>query len=128
MKKNKIIFWVSTSIVALMMLFSAFGYFTNTDMKAAFVHLGFPDYFRIELGVLKVLGALALLIPIVPKKIKEFSYFGFVITFISAIVGHISTGDPLTNIIGPIVFLIILAISYIFLNKHEHHNRNLSKG
>ena len=104
------------------MLFSAFGYFTNTDMKAAFVHLGFPNYFRIELGVLKVLGALVLLIPIVPKKLKDFAYFGFALTFISAIVGHIATGDPLTNIIGPIVFLGILTISYRFSKKHEHAN------
>ena len=120
MKKNKIIFWVSTAIVSVMMLFSAFGYFTNTEMKAAFVHLGFPTYFRIELGVLKAVGALVLIIPIIPKKAKEFAYFGFTITFISAIVGHLSSGDPVPMIIMPIAFLIILAVSYIFLNKHEH--------
>ena len=46
MKTNKIIYWTTTGIISTMMLFSAFGYFTNPDMKAAFVHLGFPDYFR----------------------------------------------------------------------------------
>lgn len=120
MKRNKTIFWISTSIVTVMMLFSAFGYFTNTEMKAAFVHLGFPSYFRIELGVLKVAGALVLIIPIIPKKLKEFAYFGFAITFISAFIGHISSNDPLAMAMMPIVFLIILVVSYIFLNKHEH--------
>ena len=117
MKKNKIIFWVSTGIVTVMMLFSAFGYFTNIEMKAAFVHLGFPDYFRIELGVLKVLGALALIIPIVPSKLKEFAYFGFALTFVSALIGHVSSGDPISMAIMPIVFFGILTVSYIFLRK-----------
>jgi len=88
MKKDKIIYWVSTGIVAGMMLFSAFGYFTNQEMKAAFVHLGFPKYFRIELGILKVLGSLALILPMTPKKLKDFAYFGFAITFISAFISH----------------------------------------
>ena len=70
MKTNKIIYWTTTGVISAMMVFSAYGYFSNPDMKAAFVHLGFPDYFRIELGVLKILGALALILPMVPAKIK----------------------------------------------------------
>ena len=50
MRVKKIIYWTSTVLISLMMLSSAWGYFTNPDMKGAFVHLGFPDYFRIELG------------------------------------------------------------------------------
>jgi len=64
MKKEKIIYWSTTGIVTAMMLFSAYGYFTNQEMKGAFVHLGFPGYFRIELGVMKILGALALILPV----------------------------------------------------------------
>lgn len=117
MNKNKIIYWTTTGIISAMMLFSAFGYFTNADMKAAFVHLGFPDYFRIELGVLKVLGALALLFPQVPDKIKSFAYFGFSLTFISAFIAHSASGDPIAVSAAPITFLVILGVSWYFQNK-----------
>jgi len=125
MKTNKIIYWTTTGIISAMMLFSAFGYFTNPDMKAAFVHLGFPDYFRIELGVLKVLGALVLLLPMVSNKIKSFAYFGFALTFLSAFIAHTSVGDAMSVAIPPIVFLVILVLSYYFqnkLNKNETSN------
>jgi len=117
MNKDKIVYWTTTGIITAMMLFSAFGYFTNPDMKAAFVHLGFPDYFRIELGVLKVLGALVLILPMVSGKIKSFAYFGFALTFVSAFIAHISSGDPLSVAVAPIIFLILLGVSYIFYNK-----------
>lgn len=120
MKKDKIIYWTTTGIISAMMLFSAYGYFTNQEMKGAFVHLGFPSYFRIELGVMKILGALALILPMVPKKLKEFAYFGFTLTFISAFIGHYASGDPVPAPIMPLIFLGILAASYI--NKEEVHN------
>ncbi|MDR7212407.1 DoxX family protein [Flavobacterium piscis] len=117
MNKNKIIYWTTTGIISAMMLFSAFGYLTNPDMKAAFVHLGLPDYFRIELAVLKVLGALALLLPMVSDKIKSFAYFGFALTFVSAAIAHYISGDPISAVVVPIVFLVILGISYTFYGK-----------
>lgn len=104
MNKNKIIYWTTTGIISAMMVFSAYGYFSNPDMKAAFVHLGFPDYFRIELGVLKVLGALALILPMVPNKIKSFAYFGFALTFVSAFIAHTASGDPIAVAAAPIFF------------------------
>lgn len=116
-KTNKIIYWVTTGIISVMMLFSAFGYFTNPDMKAAFVHLGFPDYFRIELGILKVLGAFALILPMVSNRIKSFAYFGFGLTFISATIAHLASGDPVSVALAPIVFLVILGVSFYFQNK-----------
>lgn len=117
MNKNKIIYWTTTGIISAMMLFSAFGYLTNPDMKAAFVHLGFPDYFRIELAILKILGALALLLPMVSAKIKSFAYFGFGITFVSAFIAHYASGDPISAAIMPIIFLVILGVSSVFYNK-----------
>jgi hypothetical protein len=117
MKINKIVYWATTGVITAMMLFSAFGYFTNPDMKAAFVHLGFPDYFRVELGILKVLGAFILILPVVSDKVKSFAYFGFALTFVSACIAHIASGDPVSVAIMPVVFLIILAISYLFSHK-----------
>lgn len=117
MKTNKIIYWASTGIISAMMIFSAYGYFSSPDMKAAFVHLGFPDYFRIELGVLKVFGALVLILPMVAAQIKSFAYFGFTLTFVSAFIAHLASGDPISVAIAPMVFLLILGVSYYFHNK-----------
>jgi len=117
MKKNKIIYWTATGIVGAMMLFSAYGYLTIEEMKNGFVHLGFPDYFRIELATAKMIGALVLLIPFIPKQIKDAAYAGFAITFISAFIAHTSSGDPLSVAIMPLIFLGILIVSFIYSNK-----------
>jgi hypothetical protein len=117
MKKDKIFFWITTGIVTAMMLFSAFNYLTNEVMKGAFVHLGFPSYFRIELAVAKILGAIVLILPLIPNHLKEFAYFGFAITFISALIAHFSSGDPFSVAIAPLVFLGILAVSYWYFRR-----------
>lgn len=119
MNKNKIIYWATTAIISAMMVFSAYGYFSNPDMKVAFVHLGFPDYFRIELGVLKVLGALVLILPQVSDKIKSFAYFGFALTFVSAFIAHLASGDPMSVATTPIIFLVILGVSYYYQDKFK---------
>lgn len=119
MKKNKIIFWTTTVLVAGMMLFSGFLYLSSEELKAAFVHLGFPDYFRIELGLAKIIGALLLLIPIVPSILRLFAYFGFGLTFISAIIAHLASGDPVNVAVGPFVFLALLAVSFAYRGKLE---------
>ena len=117
MKKDKIIYWVSTSIVAGMMLFSAYAYLTADEMKLGFQHLGFSDSFRIELAIAKTLGAIALLLPITPHWGKQFAYFGFLVTFISAAIAHASAGDPANAILMPLVFLAILIVSYLYWHK-----------
>ncbi len=117
MKKETIIYWVTTGLFSAMMLFSGFLYFTNPDMKAAFAHTGFPDFFRVELGVAKLLGAAALLIPMVPAVVKNFSYAGFAIVLVSAAFAHFSIGDPISEVIPPLVALAILAVSYTYSGK-----------
>lgn len=117
MKKNKIIYWTTTGIFALMMVFSAYSYLSKPELVAAFKHLGYPDYLRVELAIAKVLGALVLIIPVVPVKIKEWAYAGFAITFISAAIAHFSSGDPATMATMPLVFLVVLVISNIYLYK-----------
>jgi hypothetical protein len=117
MKKNKIIYWTATGILGAMMLFSAFGYLTNEEMKAGFVHLGFPAYFRVELAIAKIIGVLALAIPIIPKEIKDFAYIGFAITFISAFIAHSSSGDPISVAMMPLLFSGILFVSFRYKNK-----------
>lgn len=123
MKKNKIIYWTTTVIVAGMMLFSGFLYLSSEELKAAFVHLGFPDYFRIELGLAKIIGALLLLIPAVPPMLRLFTYFGFGLTFVSAIIAHLASGDPINVTIGPFVFLALLVASFAYRGKLEEEKQ-----
>ncbi len=119
MKKTKIVYWTVTGIIGAVMLFSAYGYLTNEEMKSGFVHLGFPSYFRIELAIAKIIGTLVLLIPFIPKRIKDVAYAGFAITFISAFIAHTSNGDPLSVAIIPLIFLGILGMSFIYNDKYR---------
>lgn len=119
MKKNKSIYWITTSLISLFMIYSAYGYMTSAEMKGAFVHLGFPNYFRIELAIAKIFGAFALFIPAIPFKIKEAAYWGFGFTFISAFIAHFSLGDPLAYAIMPLLFLSVLSISYLYFLKNK---------
>jgi DoxX-like family len=119
MKKNKIIYWATTGIIALLMAFSAYSYLSKPEIVAAFKHLGFPDYLRVELAVAKISGALILIIPAIPVKIKEWAYAGFGIVFISASIAHASNGDAAAMIITPMVFFAILIVSNIYLHKQK---------
>ncbi len=131
MKKDKIIYYTSTAIICAVMAFSVVN-FTFIDKfpfpEGGFKHLQLPGYFKIELTVAKILGLLALLIPTLPLKIKEFAYFGFAITLISAIIAHASTGDPFFPfVIDPAFFLIVLFISYVYYHKIHNPGTNFTR-
>ena len=116
MKATKITYWVTTVIVTIMMLYSSYAYLTQDALVQAFHHLGYPDYFRVELAVGKLLGAILLIAP-VASRIKEWVYAGFIITFISAFIAHTASGDPVNNRIMPVIFLALLVASYVTYHK-----------
>src|SRR6266480_37178 len=122
-KRETILYWLTTGAVCAVMAFSAVNFNLKEPlgpMKGAFVHLGYPSYFRIELTVAKVLGVLAMLVPGVPRKVKEFAYFGFAITLVSASIAHFSVGDPALFVIDPLLFLSALIASYaLFLTRRR---------
>jgi hypothetical protein len=115
------------------MLFSIFNFVFNDHFpfpngpEGAFVHLGFPSYFKVELTVAKILGVLALLIPAVPFKVKEFAYAGFAITLVSASIAHFGRGDArnlsVLYVIDPLVFLALLMVSYFYFTKSHSLDR-----
>ena len=111
MKRDNIIYWVTTGMVAMAMAFSSYMYLSkNPELMNNFKTLGYPEYFVSMLGIAKLLGAIALLIPALDK-IKEWAYAGFTFTFIGATYTHIATNTPF---VGPIIILIVLGISYWF--------------
>jgi hypothetical protein len=126
MKRDRAIYWTTTGIVCAVMVFSIFNFIFNDHFpfpngpEGAFVHLGLPNYFKVELTVAKIFGVLALLIPSTPRKIKEFAYFGFAITLISACIAHSSVGDArlgIIYIIDPLIFFGVLLFSYLTFGK-----------
>tara|TARA_R110002020_G_scaffold164632_3_gene351450 strand:- start:272 stop:643 length:372 start_codon:yes stop_codon:yes gene_type:complete len=111
MKKKTFIYYITTGIISVMMLFIAFETLTTPEVKVSMAHLGFPDYFRIELGFAKIIGAVLIWLPV--RLLKETAYIGFAIMFISASIAHYVVGDPASKVIAGAVFLAILMASYV---------------
>jgi len=86
-------FWISTALFALQMGFTAYAQLRLPQVAEVFAHLGFPAYFRIELSWAKLAGLAALLVPMVPARLKEWAYAGFAITLVSALIAHLAVGD-----------------------------------
>jgi len=116
MKATKISYWATTAIVALIMVYSGYAYLTQDAVAQGFTHLGYPSYFRVELAIAKLLGAVLLLAP-VSGRIKEWVYAGFGITFISAFIAHTASGDAVNYRVMPIVILGFLVVSYLTYHK-----------
>lgn len=115
MKATKIIFYLSTGLISLAMLFSTYAYLTKPELKQAFQHLGFPDYFRIELAIAKFLAAFALWFPV--RLIRESAYIGLTISFVSAVIAHLASQDSVGHTLYPALVLAILVASYITRSK-----------
>jgi hypothetical protein len=113
MNAKKIGYYLTTVLFSLMMLGSAGAYLTRQPpLVEAFTHLGYPLYFMTILGVAKLLGALALLIPVIPRTLREWAYAGFVFNLISAVASHVASGDPIGDTIAPIIPMTLLLASY----------------
>lgn len=117
MNKDKIIFWISTTIVAVLIGLTPILTWNDPDGKALMEHLGYPSYFAPMLNTFKILGAIALLVPQIPSKIKEWAYAGFGFDFIAATVSLIAVDGPVGLSFFPLAFLVFLAISYIYKEK-----------
>lgn len=116
MKRDKIIYWITTGLI---FLFEGVlpALTSQTEMaKEGIRHLGYPGYFGNALVVFKVLGALTLIIPAVPKRVKEWAYAGFAFDFIFAAISH-GVVDGISQILFPLVVLAILAVSYIYYHR-----------
>lgn len=85
-------YWIVTALLCLQIGFTAYAQLRLPQVAEAFRHLGFPDYFRVELALAKLL-AVALLLTPVPDRVKEWAYAGLAITLASALIAHLSVGD-----------------------------------
>ena len=130
MKKTKIIYWTTTIIIFLFEGVMPALTSQTALAKEGLRHLGYPEYFGNALVVFKVLGALALVIPKIPFRIKEWVYAGFTFDFIFAFISHWVVDGFGGQTFVPLVILAILVTSYIFrekLQKYQNENNGTYK-
>ncbi|HEY3820333.1 MAG TPA: DoxX family protein [Polyangiaceae bacterium] len=106
-------FWIATALFCLQIGFTAYAQLQLPQVAAAFVHLGFPPYFRVELSWAKLGGVVALLAP-VPARVKEWAYAGFAITLVSALIAHLAVGDGVSAWGWPVGTAVLWGLSYGF--------------
>ena len=120
--RNKIIYWiatlwlclgmVSTGLVQLLRMKSE-GDSRSPGGLESMAHLGYPAYLLTLLGVWKVLGVIALLVPKFPL-LKEWAYAGFFFAMTGAVFSHVATGDPWGELFPSVLLIALIAISWYF--------------
>jgi hypothetical protein len=110
--KRKIAYWVALGLFATAMTGAAIGYLAGSQqMAAGFQHLGYPSYFRLLLGVAKLVGVVFLLAPKLPLVLREWAFAGFGITLVSAAISHGACGDPAGEIAAPLIMFGVLILA-----------------
>jgi hypothetical protein len=119
MRKNNIIFWTATIIIALWeaVMPLATWIFAPEYMTFGTKALSYPDYFAYSLVIAKVLGVIAITYPKTPYTIKEWAYAGLSFTLIFAFISHACVDKNIGYMIMPLAFLVILAVSYFYNQK-----------
>lgn len=120
-KRNKIIYWIATIWLATGMLSTGIFQLFRAEAEGALAppgvygitHLGYPVYLLTILGIWKILGVVALLIPRFPL-LKEWAYAGFFFLTSGAIFSHIAVGDPVKEIFPSLLLLTMTVVSWYF--------------
>lgn len=116
-KRNKIIYWIATLWLSLGMVSTGIVQLLKHKEGAGgldnIVHLGYPVYFLTIIGIWKMLGVVAILIPKFPI-LKEWAYAGFFFAMSGAILSHIAVGDAVKELFPAILLLILTAVSWYF--------------
>ena len=113
-KKKNIIYWIATAWLALGMLSTGVVQLLKVKEEAVmFARLGYPAYLLTMLGVWKILGVIAVLIPKFPL-VKEWAYAGFFFAMSGAVVSHLAVGDEAKELFGPSLLLVLTAASWYF--------------
>jgi uncharacterized membrane protein YphA (DoxX/SURF4 family) len=113
-KRNKIIYWIATLWLALGM--TSTGVVQLMHMKQEvdkMTTLGYPLYFLTIIGIWKILGVIAVLIPKFPL-LKEWAYAGFFFAMSGAVFSHLANGDEPKELFGPILLLVLTIVSWYF--------------
>ena len=126
MKKDKIIFWSATTILFLFQgVMPALT--SHTEMaREGIRQLGYPAYFGTMLSIFKIAGAVVLMFPQFPKRLREWAYAGFAFDFISACVSNSVVYGLGSEAVSPLIALLILGVSYIYYHRlHPERTQRL---
>lgn len=113
-KRNKIIYWTATALLSFGMLGSGISQVLHLkEMNELITNAGYPLYFMYIIGIWKILGVIAILIPKYPL-LKEWAYAGFFFLMTGALVSHLFMGDGGKAILGPLFQTIFVVVSWYF--------------
>ncbi len=113
-KRNKIIYWIATLWLALGMLSTGIVQLIKMDNEVTMMkNLGYPLYILTILGIWKILGVIATLLPKLPL-LKEWAYAGFFFAMSGAVFSHLANGDGGKDLFGPILLLVLTFVSWYF--------------
>jgi hypothetical protein len=121
MKKEKVIFWIATGLIFIFEGIMPALTSQTEFARAGIAHLGYPAYFGVLLAVFKVSGSLALIIPQVPARIKEWAYAGFGLEIISATVSNLAVDGVNGLLVASIIAFAVVATSYVYYHKLHRH-------
>jgi uncharacterized membrane protein len=118
MKKINTIYWISTALFAALMLLSGIqnALTTPDSVKLIVTDLGYPLYVVPFVGIVKILGVIALLIPRFPR-LKEWAYAGLFFDLITATYSVLAIGTPLLMAAPMLIFILMGAVSYLYFHK-----------
>ena len=113
-KTNKIIYWIATVMLSIGMLSGGIAQLLKAQPNVdGIVHLGYPTYLLYILGVWKILGVIAILIPKY-KLLKEWAYAGFFFAMTGAVISHNVVGDNFLQFLAPLIFVVLTVLSWYF--------------
>lgn len=113
-KRNKIIYWIATIWLALGMVSSGIVQIIPMEEEAERMKaLGYPVFFLPIIGIWKLLGVLAILIPKFPL-LKEWAYAGFFFIMSGAVFSHLANGGSAKEYFAPLLLLILILVSWYF--------------
>lgn len=113
-KRNKIIYWVATIWLSLGMVSTGIVQLIKVEEEVdRMALLGYPTYLLTLLGIWKILGVVAVLVPKFPL-IKEWAYAGFFFTMSGAVYSHFAVNDPASEFFGPVLLIVLTILSWYF--------------
>ena len=119
MKRTKILYWIFTALLVVLMGFGSIpDILYASDAVTLFNHLGYPTYLLPFLGVAKLLGLVAILIPGFPR-IKEWAYAGLTFDLAGAMYSSIAVGDPASGWVFFFIGFALIAGSYVCYHRKQ---------
>jgi uncharacterized membrane protein YphA (DoxX/SURF4 family) len=112
MKWKTYAFWIATLLGPASFVIGGYLHLVrDPQVMATLAHLGYPPYFATILGVWKLLGAIAIVVPGLPR-LKEWAYAGFFFDLTGAAATRAFVGDSAVDIAAPLLFLALVAASW----------------